>query len=176
MFSIPSVPLQYTHTPAWIHAPWKPRKPTHAKYDEYVYLARDGVVARKRNLAAVAEAEEAALDTAEMAETIKRIRSNPVVFRLMKKSPKLEAWREPFRGPGDALRWPILIVSGKSHSGKTELVKSLSTSPVELKIGSLPHFPAKMRQFSRKLHDGLVVDDVRAVSYTHLTLPTILLV
>ena len=55
-------------------------------------LARDGLPGRKRNLEAVLEAEEAAADEAEMAETIKRIRGNPRVYRPMKKFPPLEAW------------------------------------------------------------------------------------
>ena len=66
----------YTVRGLWADALWKARKLDHAKYDEYVAQARDGVPGRKRNLAAVLEAEEEAADDAEMAETIKRIRGN----------------------------------------------------------------------------------------------------
>ena len=89
----------YTVRGLWVDALWKARKLDHAKYDEYVVQARDGVPGRKRNLAAVLEAEEEAADDAEMAETIKRIRGNPRVYRPMKKFPPLEAWPCPKSGP-----------------------------------------------------------------------------
>jgi len=79
----------YTVRGPWVDALWKPRKLTHGKYDECLYLARDGYTGRKRNLVAVQEAEEAAAEDAEMAETIKRICGNPSVYRPMKKSPPL---------------------------------------------------------------------------------------
>ena len=236
----------------WVDSLWRPRKLAHAKYEQYVVLARDGVLGRKRNLAAVKEGEEAAADDAEMAETIKRIRGNPSVYRPMKKYPPLEDWprvevppprisllragpgpassvaegrpgpppraAEPqpqgrvdswgrraalgrggrggalatdppgrgghaggegrkntrgahfirrglFRAPEDRLRWPMVIVSGPSHSGKTELAKSLFENPLELKIGDLEHFPDQMRNFSRRVHDGVVLDDVRDLAF-----------
>ena len=37
--------------------------------------------------------------------------------------------------------------------------------PFELKVGSLTHFPEKMRQFERGKFDGLVLDDVRDLSF-----------
>lgn len=82
----------YTVRGLWIDALWKARKLDHEKYEEYVALARDGLPSRKRNLAAVLEAEELAADRAEMAENIKRIRADPRVYRPMKKFPELEAW------------------------------------------------------------------------------------
>ena len=32
---------------------------------------------------------------------------------------------------------------------------------MELKVGTLPHFPAGMEQFSRARHDAVILDDVR---------------
>jgi hypothetical protein len=61
----------------------------------------------------------------------------------------------------DALRYPILVVFGPSHSGKTERANSLFKQPLELKVGSFEHFPNQLREFKRGYHDGLVLDDVR---------------
>ena len=49
--------------------------------------------------------------------------------------------------------------------GKTELVKSLFRTFLELKIGDLEHFPAAMRKFSRRKHEGIVLDDVRDLAF-----------
>ena len=64
-----------------------------------------------------------------------------------------------------ALRYPLLLVLGPSHTGKTEWAKSLFCKPLELKIGTLEHFPEKMREFDRNFHDGLVLDDVRDLKF-----------
>ena len=50
-------------------------------------------------------------------------------------------------------------------SGKTEYVNSLFKKPLELKIGPLMHFPDKLRSFDHKVHDGIVLDDVRDVRF-----------
>ena len=54
---------------------------------------------------------------------------------------------------------------GPSLSRKTEFAKSLFQNPLELKVGNLQHFPEGMRSFSRKAHDGLVLDDVRDFAF-----------
>ena len=54
---------------------------------------------------------------------------------------------------------------GPSRTGKTEYAKSLFTNPLELKVGKLEQMPDGMRAFSRKLHDGIVLDDIRAFSF-----------
>ena len=59
------------------------------------------------------------------------------------------------------MRYPIMIVRGRSHTGKTEWAKSLFKKPLELKVGPLAHFPEKMREFDRSVHDGIILDDVR---------------
>ena len=54
---------------------------------------------------------------------------------------------------------------GASHTGKTEWAKSLFRNPLELKVGTLEHFPETMRDFDRQRHDGLVLDDVRDLKF-----------
>ena len=45
------------------------------------------------------------------------------------------------------------------------MAKSLFKKPLELKVGPLTHFPDKMRTFSRKTHDGVILDDVRDLAF-----------
>ena len=61
----------------------------------------------------------------------------------------------------DRLRYPFLLVRGRSHTGKTEWAKSLFEKPLVLRVGSLLLFPDDMRDFDRKVHDGIILDDVR---------------
>ena len=62
-------------------------------------------------------------------------------------------------------RYPFLVVLGPSRSRKTEYAKSLFEAPLELKVGHLEHFLDRMRQFSRKQHDGIVLDDIRDFAF-----------
>ena len=48
-----------------------------------------------------------------------------------------------------------------SRAGKTEWAKSLFRQPLVLQVGELEHFPNGLRAFSRKVHDGIVLDDLR---------------
>jgi len=54
----------------WPETLWKQRKLDHAKYQEYLFAARDGVVARARNLRAVTQEEREAADKKEMGTAI----------------------------------------------------------------------------------------------------------
>jgi hypothetical protein len=65
----------------------------------------------------------------------------------------------------DALRFPILVLLAPSHCGKTELAMSLFQAPLKVQIGNFLHFPDRMRDFQRGHHDGIVVDDVRDLSF-----------
>jgi hypothetical protein len=134
-------------------------KLTHQAYENYLYLCRDGVLPRKRNLDAVQAREQRVAQEAEIATRVKRIRSSPSVFKPWPRCLEADAWAQLFKH--DALRYPILVVHGPSFSGKTEWGKSLFACPLEVKIGTLQHFPDKLRSFDRKLHDGIIVDDVR---------------
>ena len=42
---------------------------------------------------------------------------------------------------------------------------SLFNAPLKVQIGNLTHFPDTMRKFQRGHHDGIVVDDVRNLSF-----------
>lgn len=77
--------------------------------------------------------------------------------------PEAQGWLKCFSK--DALRYPILVVIGPSRAGKTEWANSLFKRALELKIGSLEHFPDRLREFRRGHHDGLVLDDIRDMAW-----------
>ena len=136
--------FRYQVLGAWPEKLWKQRKLSTEMYEEYLFLSRDGVVARKRNLDAVKEREES-LELADVvAENTKRIRSNPVLYQTFPDIPEVTAWKALFRD--DALRYPVLLLLGPSMSGKTEFAHSLF-------------------QNALKLHDGIILDDVRDLSF-----------
>ncbi|CAE7600412.1 unnamed protein product [Symbiodinium sp. CCMP2592] len=97
----------------WPETLWKQRKLETGQYEEYLFLARDGVLARKRNLEAVKE-DEAAVAEAEVMDE--------------------QEWLAGFQE--DRLRYPVLVVLGASHSGKTQ-----------------------------SFHDGIILDDVRDLDF-----------
>ena len=94
-----------------------------------------------------------------MEARVKRIRANPHLFQPFPEVPAAAAWLERFKV--DALRYPLLVALGPSGTRKTEWAKALFKKPLEVKVGSLQHFPERMRSFMRGVHDGLVLDDVR---------------
>ena len=143
----------------WPENLWKAHKLSHEVQEEYLYLCRDGVVAKKRNLDAVKEKEAADAAREEMEARVKRIRANPHLFQPFPEVPAAAAWLERFKV--DALRYPLLVALGPSGTRKTEWAKALFKKPLEVKVGSLQHFPERMRSFMRGVHDGLVLDDVR---------------
>ena len=155
--------LSYQVLGKWPEALWKQRKLTSDKYEEYLYLTRDGVLARKRNLDAVREHEVEAAEAAVIKANTKRIRSNPALYQPFPEVPVASAWLATFRE--DRLRYPLLVVLGASHTGKTEWVKSLFKQPLELKVGNLDVFPEAMRSFQREVHDGIILDDVRDLAF-----------
>ena len=128
-----SSPMRYAVAGRWIDNLWKRHLLTHMVYEDYVFLARDGVVVRKRNLDACREREAIASAAAEMADRALRIRANTDVYRAFPEIPEVSAWQGLFRE--DALRYPILILDGPSFSGKTEYAKSLFPAYLELKVG-----------------------------------------
>ena len=143
----------------WPEALWKAHKLDHAIYESYLFLCRDGVLAKKRNLEAVKEREEAAKEAEEMAAVVKRIRRS---FQFPE-IPEVRAWLDKFKVEAD--RYPFLLFLAKSRAGKTESAKSLFKSPLELKVGKLQHFPDSMRLFDRKVHDAIILDDVRDLNF-----------
>ncbi len=147
----------------WYDTLWKQHKLRHEVYEDYIYLGRDGVQYRKRNLDAVQAHEDDKAESLEIEAVTKRIKSNPALYQPFPQHPEAEAWLQQFSG--DALRYPVMIVLGTSGRGKTEWAKSLFKNPLTLLIGTLAHFPEEMRKFQRKLHDGLVLDDVRDLAF-----------
>ena len=143
----------------WPETLWKARKLSHSTYDNYLHLCRDSVLTKRRNLQAVQQREEEEEEEKEMQLLVKRLRSG-FSFTAV---PEAEAWLEVFKAEKD--RYPFLLLLGPSRSGKTEYAKSLFKSPLELKVGKLEQVPDGIRAFSRKEHDGLVLDDIRAFSF-----------
>lgn len=148
---------------AWPEKLWKQRKLTTEVYKQYLFLSRDGVVARKRNLDAV-DSEEKRLELEHLiAENTTRIRSNPTLYKPFPELAEVIAWKAVFKS--DALRYPVLLLLGPSMCGKTEYAQSLFEKPLEMKIGPLLHFPDKLRAFDRNIHDGIILDDVRDLRF-----------
>ena len=147
----------------WAERLWKAHKLSHAVHEEYIFLCRDGVLAKKRNLDAVRDREAAVAAKLEIEERKKRLRANPSFFRPWPVVQAAVDWLEKFQH--DSFRYPILIAVGPSLSGKTEWVKSLFRNVLDLKIGALPHFPEKMRTFVRSVHDGILLDDLRDLHF-----------
>jgi hypothetical protein len=147
----------------WPEKLWKQRKVSSAAYENYLYLCRDGVPTRKRNFEAVKEREELVEVRAEVAARVQRIRNNPNLLPPWPHVPAAAAWLVVFKQ--DAVRYPILVVLGPSSTGKTEWANSLFRNALELKVGTLEHFPEGMRAFDRKQHDGVILDDVRDLAF-----------
>ena len=141
----------------WPQALWQQHKLSHENFDLYIFLCRDGVVSRKRNLDAVVAREEEEAEDRERKSTTKRVRAN--TFVPYPEVPAVTAWLALFLVETD--RYPFLVILGPSRSYKTEYAKSLFKAPLELKLGNLAHFPDEMRRFSRKQHDAIVLDDCR---------------
>lgn len=145
----------------WCENLWKERKLTHEKYEEYLYLTRDGVLSRKRNLEAVRSWEEEREENKERLAATQRVKAR--LFHPFQEVPAAKAWLSMFKVELD--RYPFLVVLARSRAGKTEWAKSLFERPLVLQVGDLEHFPDGMRNFSRKLHDGIVLDDLRDFSF-----------
>ena len=143
----------------WAFSLWQERKLTHEVYEEYLFLARDGVVGRKRNLDMVVDWENGKRRKAEIAARTAEIKADPNIFQPFPIVPAAQAWLAVFEKP--AMRYPLMVVVGRSHTGKTEWAQSLFKNPLVLEIAELTHFPEKMRSFDRHKNDGLVLDDLR---------------
>ena len=152
--------FRYEVKAEWGETLWKKRYLTHATWGDYLLLCRDRVPARQQNLAAVLEGEQEAADKIEVVVNRKRIRSNPKLYRPFKKFALIELWKAILKE--DRLRYPMLLIHAESGKGKTELGKSCFDNPLSLKVGDLTSvFPARMRLYDRRMHDGIVMDDLR---------------
>ena len=155
--------FSYSVSSRWPENLWKARKLSTETYEQYLYLTRDAVPFRKRNLDTCKEREAALASQKEIEERVKRIRANHSVYRPFPAVPEALAWLSCFKE--DRLRYPLLVVVGPSSTGKTEWAKSLFTRPLELTVGALEHFPDGVRTFARGHHDGLVLDDLRDFAF-----------
>ena len=148
---------RYAVLSKWPENLWKERKLTHDTYEHYLYLTRDGVQPKKRNLDAVRAWEEEAEEDREREAATKRVRA--ALFRPFELVPAVQQWLSLFTTELD--RYPFLVVLAPSRAGKTEWAKSLFQRPLVVTVGDLEHFPEGMRSFRRKEHDGVVLDDLR---------------
>lgn len=153
----------YTVAGSFLDKLFKAYKLSEQVYEEYLYLARDGVSYRKRNLDECREKARELKIERDVAERVKRIRGNPSIYQPFKTVSEAQAWLQFFQK--DALRYPLLLVHAPSYCGKTEWANSLFQRPLELKVGTLQHFPEAMRRFDRDKFDGLVLDDVRDLTF-----------
>jgi len=161
------------HVPVWVNAQkgqsrylvqgkwcenlWRERKLGHDEYEGYLYLARDGVLSRKRNFDVVTQWEDTREEAVERKAASERVKTK--LFKPFEKVPAAQAWLSLFEDEAD--RYPFIIVLAPSRAGKTEWAKSLFKNPLVVQVGELEHFPDGLRKFSRKVHDGIVLDDLR---------------
>ena len=59
----------------------------------------------------------------------------------------------------------FLLLLCCSCAKKTEFAKSLFKIPLELKVGNLQHFPARMGEFKPGTRDAMILDDVRGFDF-----------
>ncbi|CAK9006411.1 unnamed protein product, partial [Durusdinium trenchii] len=100
----------------WPETLWKQRKITTEVYEKLLFLTRDGVLSRQRNLQACLDREEAIASRAAVEERVVRIRSNPQLYKPFPQVPEAQAWLKLFEH--DALRYPILVVLGTMRQFK----------------------------------------------------------
>ena len=156
--------FRYEAKGGWSETLWRRRQLSHEGHMEYLVLCRDRVPARARNLQEAMQGELSLANTARLKEDERRVRENPELYRAFHNFEVIEGWLRLFGS--DALRYPICVVFGPSHIGKTELAKSWFRRPLVMKVGHLVHImPEKMRQLDRELHDGIVFDDVRDLDF-----------
>ena len=155
--------MKYRVLSKWAETLWQEYKLEHQVYGVYLLKSRDWYIAKRKNLEAAMQGEQEEAELEEIAANTKRIRSNPSLYQPFPEVAAAVAWLKRFTV--DALRYPLLIVLGPSGSGKTEWAKSLFARPLELKVGGLKMFPDGMRAFNRRLHDGVVLDDVRDMGF-----------
>ena len=54
---------------------------------------------------------------------------------------------------------------GRLGLGRQSMQRALFKNALEIKIGALTCFPDAMRDFSREVHDGIILDDVRDLRF-----------
>ena len=154
---------KYSVKGAWLDKLLRAYKLSLATYEKYLFLCRDGVATRKRNLDLLKAKAEEETSQRTVEERTKRLRNNPALYERFKPVAEAETWLATFAS--ERLRYPVLLVHAPSHTGKTEWASSLFKKPLELKVGTLTQFPEGMRRFDRNVHDAVVLDDVRDLQF-----------
>ena len=98
--------MKYIVECRWAEDLWKAKKLSHGAWEKYLFLRRDGVLAKKRNLDACRERELVEAEAVEMAAVVKRIRTNATLYRPFPQNPQAMRWLECFAE--DRLRYPFL--------------------------------------------------------------------
>ncbi len=78
----------------------------------------------------------------------------------------VDEWKQRFSSL--EMRYPILVILGPSHVGKTEFAKSLFRNPLLCVVGGSRFIPDKMREYERygeRRHDAVVFDDCRDLDF-----------
>ena len=112
----------------WCQKLWQERKLAHDTYEKYLFLCRDGVLSRKRNLDCVREWEGRRAERGEREAATARVRSK--LFQPFAVVPAATMWLALFAEELD--RYPFLVVLAPSRAGKTEWAKSLFKQPLLL--------------------------------------------
>ena len=145
----------------WPQTLWQQHTLSHGMYEHYLFQCRDCVVSRKRNLDAVRQRAQEDEEEAARLATVQRAHEN--TYAQFPHVPVVDAWLDCVSKEVD--RYPFLVIHGPSRTRKTEFAKSLFNNPLELKIGTLAHFPEGMCAFNRKKHDAVVLDDCRDFAF-----------
>ena len=156
---------KYAPKVQWAEKWWQLRKLTHEYYKELIVLCRQNVAVKLRQQEAVVQAENEKADRKRMGEDNGRIAKNPRLTKPYKTFEGPTRWLQMFAS--DARRYPIMIVLGESHIGKTDWLVSLFRNPLQLRIGILTSevWPARLRDFVHGEHDGIVLDDIRDLQW-----------
>ena len=91
----------------WPETFWKQCKLTSEKYEQCLFLTRNGILARKRNLDGVREHEAPLAEGAIIKANSTQLRSNPALYQPFPLVPAAEAWLATFRE--DRQRYPVQI-------------------------------------------------------------------
>ena len=138
---------------------WQSYKLADHTYEEYMYLCRDGVPARKRNFDEHKKWQDARALTQQVDERTALLRSSPALYQAFEPAVEADEWLGLIKV--EALRYPLLLAHAPSHTGKTEWACSLFHWPLKVLVGTSTVFPDALRSLDRTVHDGLVLGDVR---------------
>ena len=101
----------------------------------------------------------------ESAEIEKRLRESDE-YKEFPAHPLVESFKARFAK--DEMRYPVLLILGPSHLGKTEFAKSIFRHPLLVEVGATAFVPDTMRTYRRygeARHDAIVFDDVRNMRF-----------